>query len=68
MSENKTKKTVRLRPRSKKKMNGFESVISGIIPWKGDPPGEVVRKIVFLVAIIVLIVAGCLMFRFYVFR
>ena len=49
-------------------MNGFESVISGIIPWKGDPPGEVVRKIVFLVAIIVLIVAGCLMLRFYVFR
>lgn len=67
MSENNTKKTVRLRPR-KKKMNGFESFISGIIPWKGDPPGEVVRKIVFLVAIIVLVVAGCLMLNFYVFR
>lgn len=49
-------------------MNGFESFISGILPWKGDPPGEIVRKIVFLVAIVVLIVAGCLMLRFYVFR
>ena len=68
MSENNTKKTVRLRPRKKKKMNGFESFISGIIPWKGDPPGEVVRKIVFLVAIVVLVVAGCLMLNFYVFR
>lgn len=68
MSENKNKKTVRLRPQRKKKMSGFESVISGILPWKGDPPGEVVRKIVFLVAIIVLIVAGCLMLNFYVLR
>lgn len=68
MSENKTKKTVRLRPQRKKKMNGFESVISGILPWKGDPPGEIVRKIVFLVAIIVLVVAGCMMLNFYVLR
>ena len=67
MSENKTKKPVRLRPR-KKKMNGFESFISGIIPWKGDSAGEVVRKIIFLVAIITLITAGILMLDFYVFR
>ncbi len=68
MSENKNKKTVRLRPRRKQKMSGFESFISGIIPWKGDNTGEVVRKIVFLVAIIVLVVAGCMMLNFYVFR
>lgn len=49
-------------------MSGFESFISGIIPWKGDSTGEVVRKIVFLVAIVVLIVAGCMMLNFYVFR
>ena len=67
MSENKTKKTVRLRPR-KKKMSGFESVVSGIIPWKGDSAGEVVRKIIFLVAIVTLITAGILMLDFYVFR
>lgn len=68
MSENNTKKPVRLRPRKKNQMSGFESFISGIIPWKGDSTGEVVRKIVFLVAIIVLVVAGCMMLNFYVFR
>lgn len=66
MSEN-NKKAVRLRPR-KKKMSPFETFISGVIPWKGDSTGEVVRKIVFLVAIIVLIVAGVMMLNFYVIR
>lgn len=67
MSENNNKKAVRLRPR-RKKMNGFESFISGIIPWKGDPKEEVIRKIVFLVAIVTLVVLGIVMLNFYVFR
>lgn len=68
MSENKNKKAVRLRPRRKKQANGFVGFISDIIPWKGDSTGEVVRKLVFLIAIIVLIVAGCMMLNFYVLR
>lgn len=67
MSENNNKKTVRLRPK-KKKMNGFESFISGIIPWKGDSTGEIVRKIIFLVAIAALVYAGFAMLDFYVWR
>ena len=66
-NENNNKKTVRLRPR-RKKMSGFESFVSGIIPWRGDSKEEVVRKIVFLVGIIALVVLGILMLRFYVFR
>ena len=67
MSENNNKKAVRLRPR-RKKMNGFESFISSIIPWKGDPKEEVIRKIVFLVAIVTLVVLGIVMLNFYLFR
>jgi len=67
MSENKSKKTVRLRPK-KKKMNAFERIVSDIIPWKGDSTGEVIRKIIFLAAIITLIVVGFMMLDFYVLR
>ena len=67
MSENKNKKTVRLRPK-RKKMNAFERVVSEIIPWKGDSTGEIVRKLIFLTAIIALIVAGFMLLDFYVFR
>ncbi len=64
---NNNKKQVRLRPK-RRKMNGFESVISGIIPWKGDTVGEAVRKIVLIVAIAALIYSGIAMLNFYVFR
>lgn len=67
MSENKNKKTVRLRPK-RKKMNAFELVVSEIIPWKGDSTGEIIRKLVFLTAIIALVVAGFMLLDFYVFR
>lgn len=67
MSENKNKKTVRLRPK-RKKMNAFERVVSEIIPWKGDSTGEIIRKLVFLTAIIALVVAGFMLLDFYVFR
>lgn len=67
MSENKNKKTVRLRPK-RKKMNAFERIVSEIIPWKGDSTGEIVRKLVFLTAIIALVVAGFMLLDFYVLR
>ena len=67
MPEINNKKTVRLRPK-KKKMNGFERIISEIIPWKGDSTGEVVRKIIFLVAIAALVYAGFAILDFYVWR
>lgn len=67
MPEINNKKTVRLRPK-KKKMNGFERIISEIIPWKGDSTGEVVRKIIFLVAIAALVYAGFAILDFYIWR
>lgn len=65
--EKKSKRSVRRRPQ-RKKMNGFERVMSGIFPWKGDSAGEIVRKIIFLVAIIALVYAGFAMLDFYVWR
>lgn len=67
MPEINNKKTVRLRPK-RKKMNGFERIVSEIIPWKGDSTGEVVRKVIFLVAIAALIYAGFAILDFYVWR
>ncbi len=66
--ETKKKKVVRRRPYKKKKMNPVEQVLSGIFPWKGDPTGEIVRKLVFLVAIAALVYAGFAMLDFYVWR
>ncbi|MBD5146422.1 MAG: class B sortase [Ruminococcus sp.] len=33
----------------------------GILPWKGDSPLEVIRKIIFIAAIIVFVGAGCML-------
>lgn len=63
------KQPVRRRPpRRRKKMGPVESFLSGIFPWKGDSTGEIVRKLVFLISIIVLVTAGIIMLNFYIFR
>ena len=36
-----------------KKPNFFYRIVRGIIPWKGDDTGLVIRKIIFIVAFIV---------------
>ncbi len=41
---------------SGKKSNGFMRVVAGLIPQKGDSTGEIIRKIVFLVSLVVLTV------------
>lgn len=41
---------------SERKNNGFIGVIKGLIPQKGDSIGEIIRKTVFLVSLVVLIV------------
>lgn len=38
--------------------NIFMKIVKYLIPWKGDRPGEIIRKIVFLCAVIVLITTG----------
>ena len=55
-------------PKKRKKMGAVETFFSGILPWKGDTVGEAVRKVVLLVSIIVLFVAGFIMLDFYVMR
>ena len=63
------KQPVRRRPpRRRKKLGPIESFLSGIFPWKGDTTGEIVRKLVFLISIVVLVTAGIIMLNFYVFR
>ncbi|MBR2589888.1 MAG: class B sortase [Clostridia bacterium] len=41
-----------------KKPNVFVRILKFLFPWKGDSAGEVIRKLVFLISVIVLIVCG----------
>lgn len=34
--------------KKKKKENAALAIVKGLIPWKGDSVGEIIRKIVFL--------------------
>ncbi len=43
--------------RKKKKQSLFMSIVTGLIPWKGDSVTEVFRKIIFLASLIILVVA-----------
>lgn len=43
--------------KKKKKQNLFMSIVTGLIPWKGDSVTEVFRKIVFLASLVILVVA-----------
>ncbi|MCI7759109.1 MAG: class B sortase [[Eubacterium] saphenum] len=42
----------------KEKENIFIRILKYLIPWKGDKPTEIIRKIVFLAALVTLIVSG----------
>ncbi len=55
---------VKKKVKSKKKQTVWQS----LFPCKGDPPGEVVRKIVFITAILVLIAATVIIIWFYFIR
>jgi sortase B len=41
----------------KKKQSLFKSIVTGLIPWKGDSATEIVRKVIFLASLIVLVLA-----------
>lgn len=43
--------------RKKKKENIFKSIFKGLIPWKGDSVTEIFRKVIFLMALVILVVA-----------
>ncbi len=43
--------------RKKKKQSLFMSVVTGLLPWKGDSVTEIFRKIIFLAALVILVVA-----------
>ncbi len=43
--------------KKKKKQNLFMSIVTGLIPWKGDSATEVFRKIIFLASLVILVVA-----------
>ncbi len=54
--------------RRKKKQNVIVAILSGLLPWKGDSMGNVVRKMVFLVSLIVIIYAAFALIDFYFIR
>lgn len=43
---------------ARKKMNIFTKIRNAILPVKGDPPAEAVRKIIFDIAVVALIITG----------
>lgn len=47
--------------KKKKKQSIFMSIVTGLIPWKGDPAGEIIRKIIFLGSLVLLVTAVVLL-------
>lgn len=43
------------RKKKRKKQSFFDSVVKGLIPWKGDSTAEIFRKIIFLLGLVVLV-------------
>ena len=54
--------------KKKKKENAALAIVKGLIPWKGDSVGEIIRKIVFLVSIVALCVAVLIIIDKYMFE
>lgn len=54
--------------KKKKKTQRKQTFAQSLLPCKGDSAGEIIRKIVFLAAIIVLIVATAIVINFYFFK
>jgi sortase B len=50
---------------SNKNSFSYSDVLKNLFPWKGDSPKEVIRKIVFLIAIIVFGVCAFLIFNYF---
>ena len=50
--------------KKKKKQNLFMSIVTGLIPWKGDSTTEIFRKVIFLLSLGVLVFAMVLIFDF----
>ena len=53
------------RKRRRKRESLGVAVASGLLPWKGDTVADVIRKIVFLVSMIVLVTASIVIIKFY---
>lgn len=54
--------------KKKKKENAALAIVKGLIPWKGDSVGEIIRKIVFLVSIVALCAAVLIIIDKYMFE
>ncbi|MCL1823562.1 MAG: class B sortase, partial [Oscillospiraceae bacterium] len=52
----------------RRKENIFISIFRGLLPWKGDAPGDVVRKIIFMGSLVLLIWATFSVLDSYVFN
>lgn len=51
--------------RQQVKSFSYTDVLKNLFPWKGDPPKEIVRKIVFLIAVIVFGVCAFMIFNWF---
>jgi sortase B len=52
----------------KRRENVIVSLFSGLLPWKGDKAGDVVRKFIFMGSLGLLIWAGIMIVDFYILR
>ncbi len=51
--------------KEKQKDNAFMRFVKYLIPWKGDKPMEILRKIIFIVSAVVLIVSAVMLISYY---
>ncbi|NLJ15918.1 MAG: class B sortase [Clostridiales bacterium] len=51
--------------KKKKKKGFFKQMYEGLFPVKGDDKGEIIRKIIFLLSLIILVISGVIVIRFY---
>lgn len=49
-----------------RKANWFIRLLKYLFPWKGDKPAEVVRKIIFFIALVVFIAMLCIVIPYYI--
>ena len=52
----------------KRKENIFTGIVRGLFPWKGDAPGNIVRKLIFLTSLCLIVYAAIAMVNHYILR
>jgi len=50
---------------AKKEKKTYKDVLKGLVPWKGDTPAQVIRKIIFLISVVIFTVCLFMIIDYY---